>query len=470
MRLSLSFLAVVALASVLFSDALASERPNPRVFGESLAFNTSPERISKDEIRKIADLGISNVRIGIVWHEVELRRGHYDWDRAQYRERVGDGFEQTRGFNYDDMISLLHELGFHMSTTLFYGNPIHTGPRVTVSRGDQTFTIPAAPHTPEQIKAFADFAAATAKHYSDLYGSDSFTWLIWNEPETDAGFPPETDADIVGQFITITCEAIKKSVPEAVVMAPAISVKNGGAFRYDFIEGLFTTVNPLTCLDGFTIHPYRPMAPETVTKDYQKLLAFLRPWQPERLVPLAVDEWGYPLIRHVEPRYRYSWRRYEPDEQAAIYFRMYLANFAAGLPLTILYEWRDSGPNPDYDEDNYGMLTFDGKEKPVIAMWRYIMPLLRGRSRIDMPKPSSCGPHVHMMLLGPRFKRESAVLVAWTETFSSPYRLAGSFGEITDIFGNKVTEENPGKGVGLSGMPLLIKIDGKAAARLSCLH
>jgi hypothetical protein len=461
MRHGVFFLFLVVF---VFISTEAVRAESPRVFGDDLAVDISLRRTSKDELRKIAELGFSNVRMGISWPEVEKQRGAYAWDLVQYRDRMSDGFDETRGFDYDDMIAFLHELGFHMSVTLFYGNTLYTGRLVTVHRGDERFTIPAAPRTPEAINAFAAFAAATVKHYSDLYGPSSFTWLIWNEPETDAGFPPKTDGSVVGQFIATTCKQIKQAVPQAKVMAPAVSVEDGGAFRYDFMRALFSTVNPLTCLDAFTVHPYRPMAPETVVSDYGKLADFLKPWQPAAHVPLAVDEWGYPLNLSINPRHKETWRDYTQEEQAALFLRMYLVNFAVGLPLTVLYEWRDSGPDPDDDENTYGMNSFDGKEKPAVTLWRHVIPLLKGRKYLDMPRPVSCNSKVHVLLFGARFKKEHDALVAWTEMASSDVRLTGSFGGAEDVFGNKV----PGKSLALSGIPFIVEIDRKNISTLTC--
>ncbi len=437
---------------------------NKPVFGEGLAVDIKLERISKDEIRKLAETGFRNVRIGINWPEVEKQKGRYAWDSEQIREIVADGLDETRGFNYDDMIELLHELDVHMSTTLFFGNTLYTGPLVTVSGHGYNYKIPAAPRTPESVEAFGAFAAATAQHYSDLYGAESFTWLIWNEPETDGGFPPKTDGAIVGQLITETCRAIKNAVPEARVMSPAVSVMDGGAFRYDFMRDLFREANPLTCLDAFTVHPYRPSPPETALKDYAKLKAFLARWQPERPVPIAVDEWGYPLP-DLDASERLGWRNYTQEEHAAIQLRMYLVNLSAGVPLTAIYEWRDSGPDANNDEHVYGMNTYDGKEKPAIAMWKHVLPYLKERKLESVLRPVSCGNDVHVLHFGKRFNTESEAVVAWTETAKSDVRLTGTFGVATDVFGKKVGSE---QGLALGGIPLLIDIKKKNLKSLAC--
>ncbi len=458
-------LACLALFAVFHTETAAAGRAKT-FFGEGLAVNIKLERITKDEIRKLAGLGFRNVRIGINWPEVERQRGRHAWNHRLYREKQGDDIDETPAFSYDDMIAFLRAHDVHMATTLFYGNTLYTGDPVTLSYGDYSYTIPAAPRTSDGISGFAAFATATAKHYSDLYGAEAFTWLIWNEPETDGGFPPKTDGAIVGHFITTVCESIKKAVPQARIMAPAVSVKDGGAFRYDFMRSLFEKTNPLTCLDAFTVHPYRPSPPETVAKDYAELRSFLKPWQPDHPVPVAVDEWGYP-VPALSPTQRLAWRDYSLEEHAAIQLRLYLVNLAEGIPFTAIYEWRDSGPDPRNDEHVYGMNTFDGREKPAIAMWRHIMPNLKGRKLAAATRARLCGGNAHMMRFEPRYKKEQALTLAWTESSRSNIRLAAPGGDVTDIFGRKKNQET---GMRLGGIPLLIETADEEFPRLACDH
>src|ERR1700744_3063855 len=35
----------------------------------------------------------------------------------------------------------------------------------------------------------------------------------------------------------------------------------------------------------------------------------------------------------------------------------------AGIPLSIIYDWQNDGPNPDDKEANFGLLTYNGQRK-----------------------------------------------------------------------------------------------------------
>lgn len=455
----------------LFSFAAAAKNEQPArtgpAFGEGLAVDIRLERISKDEIKKIKALGFDHVRIGINWPEVEKERGVFAWDYVQPREAMADDLDKMPTFTYEGMIGFLHKLGFSASVILYFGNTLYTGEPVKVG-AHGGFFVPAAPRTIEAVEAFGTFAAATARHFSRAYGADTFTWLIWNEPDTDGGFPPRTDGDIVGQFVTSVCRRIKSDVPVARVTAPSLGVEDGGAFRYGFIRDLFRTANPLTCLDAFTVHPYRPTAPETAPADYVELASFIEKWQPEgKRVPISADEWGYPLAADIDASYRMAWRSYTEEEQAAIYLRMYLVNLAAGVPMTNLYEWRNSGPDVRQDEHVYGMMAYDGREKPAIKMWRYVMPKLKGRKLVESLKPKACGGKTHVLRFAPRFNMEKDVIVAWTETATSKVRLAGRVRHAVDVFGRQQDEADA---YPLGGVPLVMDIDGKEAGSLSCLR
>ncbi|MEJ0063841.1 MAG: hypothetical protein WDO70_11785 [Alphaproteobacteria bacterium] len=436
------------------------------VFGENFGINVKNERITPAEAEKIAALGIGTVRIAINWNHVEREREYYDWEVPLPGWHRLSGDEDWPDYSYDGIIAILRERGLHVAVTLMRGNRFYTGPDVDTTDGGKTRRMWAAPRTPEAIDGFAKFAAATARHYSELYGPDAFTWLVWNEPDANTGFPPQADAAVFGELLEKSCAAIKEAVPSARVMGPALGAYGNGEIRHEFILGMFGRANPLRCLDAFTIHPYRPFAPETAVKDYRRVRTELLPWQPAKPVPVATDEWGYSINKNDIPHRVEIWRDFSGEEQAALMLRMYLTNLAEKFPLTVVYEWRDSGRDPKDYEHNFGMVDYDGEDKPAIAMMRYVWPELKGRGLESMAKGRSCSPHEHFFLFGPRSGDKTRVLAAWTDDEASSAVIEGA-GEAKDIFGKSAVRPRR-KAIPLSGVPVLVKLDHDKLPVIAC--
>jgi len=459
------FLKLCLALCLLFPCANVGAKEAAPVFGENFGVSIKLDRITENDIQKIAALGIRGVRTGINWHQVEREKGVYDWSLPLPRDRAALDFRQHRTTTYDDLIALLRKHGLHVSILLGEGNSLYTGPLVSIPWEGSYLRAPPAPRTPEAIAAFAAFAAATAAHYTESYGPDAFTWLIWNEPDFDFNFPPQTDGGAVGRVLEQACLGIKAAVPQARVIGPALSVTGNGAFHYDFIKNLFLKANPLTCLDAFTLHPYRPTPPETAPADYAKMAAFISAWQPQKTVPIAVDEWGITTTKPDKDNDEASWRDFSQDEQAALLLRMVLINLAAGLPYTALYEWQDSGDDPDEAEANYGMNTAAGEEKPAIRMFRYVWPRLSGRELHKDVAAEGCAATAHLLRFTSPASHEPDIIVAWAETRQEGLELLTTSDAAFDLFGNALASGAP---LPLGIAPILIDAPRGKPLSLKC--
>jgi polysaccharide biosynthesis protein PslG len=458
----------------------------PPIFGAGFGINIKTERITPAELDRITALGIKRVRIGLSWYDVERERGVYRWDYAQQREPAADDYTTRRAYNYDDIIEQIRARGLHIDATLHESNGLYTGDNVAVAGSTATppdRRIP-APRTPAAIEAFAAFAAATVQHYQARYGADAFTWHIWNEPDQNGSFAPASDGAVFGQLMATTCAAIRQAAPESRIMGPALSAVGDGDFQYDFIAALFTKANPLSCLDAFTVHPYRAFVPETATADYVKLRQFLARWQPAKPVPIAVDEWGASTAAQPKGQtvpYHERWRDFSDREQAALMLRFYLTNLAAGLPLTVLYDWRDRGTDPTEREDRFGMVTFAGQDKPTITMLRTVWPILAGRPLLsdNAAALSGCSPEIKLLQFGGQAADSTTTtgwLVAWRATPYSEHMaakpveliLSGTPQPAHDIFGQPVMPAAAGR-LPLSGIPWLLPYALAHPPRLKCV-
>lgn len=466
--------------SVPWNENTPQEAPNPEIttgykFGEGFGINIKLERITKPELDLIAALGIKRVRVGVQWYAVEYSPGRYRWDIQLPRRSDADDYASKKTYTYDEMFAAIRERGLKLDVTLHEGNAGITGLINMAPAGQPPAYRHGAPRTPEHIAMFAKFAALTVQHYEGLYGVGAFGWHIWNEPDTDMGFAPKTDAGIVDKLLTQSCEAIKQVSPTASVMGPALGAYGEGSIRYDFLAGMFTQSNPLNCVDAITIHPYRSSVPETAPIDYARVAQVMAPFQPAgNPKPVAVDEWSYSINKNYSPISSQLWRNRTEAEQGALKFRMYMTNIKSALPLTVLYDWRDNGTDPYEWEHHFGVIGYNKEEKAAQKMFAYVWPLLMDRIVQEAGNPTGCSTRDHMMRFGSRASDANAgMTVVWSDN-TSPRTLyiQGAVEKVTDIFGNNVVPVAAGTGVSLSigSYPLLVRHakGGRNPLTLSC--
>ena len=469
MRTTVWILAL-ALAHSLSGNANASELQ--RRFGDDFGINIKIERITSEELVKIASLGIARVRTGISWYQVEQSKDAYRWDLNIPRHPSADDYTPDHAFTTPDAaLAAIIAAGLRADVTLHEGNSLYTGKSVNIAPPGrpESLRIP-SPRTPDAIAAFTAFAAATVEHYEALYGNQAITWHIWNEPDFNGSYAPTVDAARFGELLAATCSAIRKVSPDAKIMGPALGAHGEGDIDLPFLRGLFTNANALPCLNGFTIHPYRSAVPETAPQDFATVAAALDPWQPKDKppVPIAVDEWGYSIAKsHDTIPVTQHWRDFTGEEQAALMLRMYLTNLAYGVPLTVIYDWRDRGTDAYEWEDNFGIVNFKGEAKPTLRMFETVWPLLRHRPLLSADILQDCSPHEHALHFGSRVDDAPHWVVAWTDAPTTvELHIAGYVAEAKDIFGNQTALAS--NKIGLSGKPILLTLPADKTLGLTC--
>lgn len=434
------------------------------IFGDGFGVNIKTERITDKELAEIAKMGIKRVRIGISWYMVEYAPGKYRWDYKFNRRSDADDYATTKNMSYDDVIALIVKNGLKIDATLHEGNAGITG-LVNIAPAGQTPSYRhVAPRTPEHMQMFAKFAAETVKHYEAKYGKNVFIWHIWNEPDTDSGFPPTTDAGLVGKLVTETCQAIKSVSRGTRVMAPALGAYGDGFLRYDYIKGMFSLSNPLTCLNAFTVHPYRSAPPEAAIRDYKKVEEVLAPYQPTKKVPVSVDEWGYSINKNTWDIPTQRWRSRTQEEQAALMFRMYLTNLIADLPLTVLYDWRDNGLD-QYDwEHHFGIKGYNGQEKAAAKMFNFVWPNLNGRGYAWRQRIAGCSANEELVKFSTKKGDATNWTVIWSQGQKRKISIEGQIIKMSDIFGNDITPTE------ISGYPILIQHMYANIPKIKCVN
>src|SRR6266849_128174 len=170
---------------------------NPQTLDLGLGVNIHFTDPRPGEIKMIADAGFRWVRMDFVWEATEKARGLYDFSA------------------YDRLLTSLQPFDIGALLILDYGNPLYDNG--------------APPRTEGTRRAFADWAAAAARHFAGW----RVIWEIYNEPNEK-------------------------------LIGPATGID------FPFLEACFKT-GLLDYWTAVSVHPYRQSGPEEAANDYCRL-------------------------------------------------------------------------------------------------------------------------------------------------------------------------------------------------------
>jgi len=332
----IALLLLSTLPSLCISAVALPKLAVPNSFGTNIHFRGEPR-----DLDLIAEAGFKFIRMDLSWGGVERKKGIYDFDRT----------------GYDALTAGCTKRGIRLLYILDYSNKLYESERSV--------------RTDPGRRAFAAFAEAAAERYK----GKGILWEIWNEPNIKQFWSPQPSVDDYCKLVELTAPLVRKADPTGLVVAPATS---GMPFKWledCFKKGLFNWI------DVLSVHPYRPHPPETVIKDYAKLRELIKRYAPkEKNIPIISGEWGYSNVN-------WDKRPLTNEQQAQYLARMLLINMCQGIPVSIWYDWKNDGTNPDEREHNFGTVTHDLKPKAAYLVARTLSETLAGYSidkRIDL--------------------------------------------------------------------------------------
>ncbi|MBN1248503.1 MAG: cellulase family glycosylhydrolase [Anaerolineae bacterium] len=382
------------------------ERVVPEPFGVEIHFT----RASQNELDYLAAGGFRWIRMDMFWHTIETDLGRYTFAA------------------YDSLVEEMNRRGIRIVFILDYGNPLYDHGYPPTSPGGQA--------------AFASFAAIAAKRYRDK----GIVWEIWNEPNVDHFWVPEANAQAYGELALRTIAAIRSADPTALVVAPATS-----GYDYPFWHalgkmGLFTKV------DAVTVHSYGVRTPEELTGPLLKLRALVNGYSPGWKVPVLSGEWGF-----------YSTEGgYTEGQQGQLLARQWLVNLMHDIDLSIWYDWRDDGLEPDNPEHNFGTVHNDYTVKPAYRAAQTIATHLEGYQflrSVPLERPDD-----YLLLFGDGARTAFAM---WTTGIEHTVILPVSVYEVAGVnmVGDPYPIESEGEGlaVSLSSSPRYLLFRGDQA-------
>ena len=255
------------------------------------------------EIEMIANAGFRWIRMDFKWDATEKGRGRYDFSA------------------YDRLLTSLQQHRMQALFILDYGNPLYDGG--------------APPRTAEARQAFTRWAVAAARHFARR----DIIWETYNEPNIKLFWPPRPSVDEYIALALTVGRAFRTEVPSANLIGPATS-----GIDFPFLESCFKA-GLLDYWSAVSVHPYRQSNPETAANDYCRLRQMIARYT-QREIPIVSSEWGYSAV----------WRGMSEEKQSGMLVREMLTNIANGIPLSIWYDWRDDGSDPNEAEHHFGLV------------------------------------------------------------------------------------------------------------------
>lgn len=398
----------MALMSTNAGAAVPSGLP-PFTVPDCLGINIHFTGTEREQVDKIADEGLRFVRMDFSWVAIEKKQGEYDFKA------------------YHELVDSLATKGIRALFILDYGNPLY----------DKDM----APHTDEGRAAFAKFAAAGAAHFK----GKGVLWEIWNEPNIFFWRPQPKVEDYV-KLAKVVYPALKKADPGCTVLAPALS-----GWDYGFLESAFK-LGLLECTDVVSLHAYGANKPEDAAIYFRKVRELVKQYAAkDKEYPIVSGEWGYSSFN----------KGVSIETQADYVARQFLSNIANGCRLSIWYDWKDDGPDPDENEHRFGSVQQDMTPKPAFFAIRTLTTELNGYSFVGR---IGSGPVDDYLLL---FKKDGDFrLAAWTtsepHTVSIPLDVKGA--EIVSRSGERSKSEtkNGKLEIKLTGSPQYVEPTSKS--------
>jgi hypothetical protein len=413
----------------------------PLVIGNNWGVNI--HGASEADLDLIAATGLKFVRIDLTWEVTEKSPGVYDFSV------------------YDAMARQLKARGLRPLFILNYSNPLYAK-LVAIRQTAPTISKASAPAVPDAVAAFARWAAHAVSRFHEY----DAVFELWNEPDLDHFWPPQSNAQAYVALASAACRAIRAANPQATIIGPAAAKPpTQSRSSTPFLSAVLGS-KVLGCLDGVSVHPYSHIPDLKYTARNWELLRRLiaqsekvsaaRRSQPERphtdpgtsraakadgspQLPVPINSesgltTGGGTILHRPP---------DETAQALYVVRMMLLDFESGVPISIWYDWRDDGDDASEPENRFGLVRRDRAPKPAFSALKTLLRELSGFS-LECSKRDEDGQ------LSMVFGRANArvKVVSWREGPGSAFlELSPSLriARATDMYGSPVALQQQGQ-------------------------
>ena len=298
-------------------------------------------------IESIKQAGIASIRDEVGWGSVEREKG-----QLAMPER------------FDAYVRKAAAEGLNVLLILDYSNRFYDD-------GDR-------PRSPEAIEGFCRYAEFVVRHF----GKDVRLYEVWNEWDIGIGLPKQYNKggspEDYAKLLKAVYPRIKAADPDVTVMAGG---STSGGVKKGWLEGIVKQ-GALDFCDAISIHSYNysdkfpQRGPEACSSWMTGVQAMLRQYNDSKDVPFYVTEMGWPT--HVTKGGT------DPELSASYLARLYLlARTSPSFKGIWWYDFQDDGWNPQYNEDNFGLVRPDLTPKPSYHVLADVSSIVAGGQYVD---------------------------------------------------------------------------------------
>lgn len=335
----LSLVSIVCLADVALVRAGSAPQADRFIVGACTHFSQGKGVLDRN-IESIQQAGIVSIRDEVGWGSVERQKG-----------------KLAMPGQFDTYVRRAAAEGLNVLLILDYANGFYDD-------GDR-------PRSPEAIEGFCRYAEFVVKHF----GQAVRLYEVWNEWDIGIGLPKRYDkggsAEDYVKLLKAVYPRIKAADPGVTVMAGACT---SGAVKGGWLEEIAKR-GALDSCDAISIHSYNysdkfpERGPEACAAWMTGVQAMLRNYNEGEDVTFYVTEMGWP--NHVTKHGT------DPQLSASYLARLYLlARTSPSFKGIWWYDFQDDGWNPQYNEDNFGLVRPDLTPKPAYHVLADITPVV----------------------------------------------------------------------------------------------
>jgi len=175
------------------------------------------------------------------------------------------------------------------------------------------------------------------------------------------------------------------------------------------------------------------------------------PTEAKKKLPIISGEWGYSS----------NTKNISVQTQAVFFARQQIANVMNGIPLSIWYDWKNDGKDPNENEHNFGTVDYDLTPKPAYLAAQTLTRELKGFHITRRIAPANTNDIVLVL----NNAGGSTKLVAWTlgEAHMANIEMEESFrkARAVDVTGQvaNVTAKQKQLEVPLSFAPIYVTLE-----------
>jgi hypothetical protein len=294
------------------------------LLGVCTHFSNGKGQIGQD-LRLMQEAGLNTDREDLPWKEIEKQKGQLIMPPA-----------------FDSIVNRILAAGLKPLVILDYGNPFY-------DNGDK-------PTSDEAITAYARYAEFVAHHFKGRVKMLE----VWNEWGGTTGGTHHGKPDDYVKLLIPTYARIKAVDPLITVIGGAVSSQD---LHNGWLRGMLKA-GAITHVDAISIHTYTYYQEDESRRSADAWKDFVIETEQDIKAitgrsnfPIYITEMGWPT--HVGPKGS------DPGLASDYFSQMlFMARTLPFIKGIWKYDFRDDGSNQADPENNFGMLTFDGRPKP----------------------------------------------------------------------------------------------------------